>query len=77
MSMQLRQKYLRWLLLVLGISLVPAIGYPAWRHLYPVAASQGWGYQVFHADIPKVSALVRDEQGALKVSRPAVAGQSD
>ncbi len=69
MSMQLRHKYLRWLMLALGISLVSAIGYPAWRHLYPVAVSQGWGYQVFHADIPKVSALVQDEQGALFISQ--------
>lgn len=69
MPKQLRQKYLRWLMLVLGASLVSTSGYAAWRHLFPVVASKGWGYQVFHADIPRVSALVRDAQGALFISQ--------
>lgn len=73
--MQLRQKHLRWPLLVLAAALVPAMAYPAWRHLYPVAAGNGWAYRVFHAQIPRVSALLRDEQGGLFISQEFARGK--
>ncbi|WP_439861743.1 hypothetical protein [Pseudomonas sp. MBLB4136] len=67
--MLLREKIRYWLMLFIGAALVPAVAYPAWRHLYPVEACGGWGYQVFHRDIPRVSALVRDAQGTLFISQ--------
>ncbi|WP_369959129.1 hypothetical protein [Pseudomonas benzenivorans] len=73
--MLLRQKIRFWLMLFLGAALVPAVAYPAWRHLYPVEAGGGWGYQVFHENIPRVSALVRDARGALFISQEFDDGQ--
>lgn len=70
-----RQKYQWWMMLLLGVAFIPAVGYPAWRHLYPVVASGGWEYRVFHEDIPRVSALARDSQGDLFISQEFDAGR--
>ncbi|WP_256657367.1 strictosidine synthase family protein [Pseudomonas sp. 2FE] len=73
--MQLRPKFRRWLMLFVVTALVPALAYPAWRHLCPVLAAPGWDYRVFHDGIERVSALVRDAQGALFISQEFADGK--
>lgn len=85
MSKLLHQKYLRWVMLfpavalaaALAAALIPAAAYPAWRHLSPVLAGEGWDYRVFRTDIERVSALARNAQGELFVSREFADGQGD
>lgn len=73
--MKLRSELRRWLLLFVVTALAPALAYPAWRHLYPVLSAPGWDYRVFHDDIERVSALVREPQGALFISQEFADGQ--
>ncbi|WP_238474350.1 hypothetical protein [Pseudomonas cavernae] len=75
MSLSLKQWFSGWLLIFLGAALVPALGYPAWRHLYPVTVTSGWDYQVYRDDIQRVSALALDGQGGLFVSQEFADGQ--
>ncbi|WXL26558.1 hypothetical protein WG219_03520 [Ectopseudomonas mendocina] len=59
-----------WKGLGLFVLLVLAIGaYPAWRHLHPVSAADGWAYKVFADKIPMVSALAMDERVGLYLSQ--------
>lgn len=66
--MQLSLRYRLWLLCGL-VLVVPGLAYPAWRHFYPVTASSDWQYQVFKADIDRVSALALDARGRLYISQ--------
>ena len=52
----------RKLLLGLCTIALSAMGFSAWRHFYPVTASSGWDYGVYHGKITKVSALAYDGQ---------------
>ncbi|WP_300654284.1 hypothetical protein [Pseudomonas sp.] len=66
--MQLSLRYRRWLVSCL-VLVVPGLAYPAWRHFYPVSTSSDWQYQVFQADIDRISALALDAQGRLYISQ--------
>ena len=58
-----------WLLLALGAGVGAACVFFGWQHYSPVQVSIDWSFKVFLDDIPKVSALVVDRQGALYVSQ--------
>ncbi len=73
--MKLRPEFRRWLALFVVTACAPALAYPAWRHLCPAMAAAGWDYRVFHDGIERVSALVRDPQGALFISQEFAKGQ--
>ncbi|WP_415764511.1 hypothetical protein [Pseudomonas sp. ZB1P45] len=51
------------------LTILVGLGYPAWRHFYPVTAANGWDYEVFHSAIPMASALAVDDQNAVFVSQ--------
>lgn len=59
----------RCLLAVAALALLVGAGIPAWRHLYPASAAQGWGYRVHLDAIEQVSALLPDGQGGLYLSQ--------
>ncbi len=65
----LDQRTARWLLGSLALILLVSAGIPAWRHLYPAIAAQGWRYQVHLDGIDRVSALLPDGQGGLFLSQ--------
>lgn len=49
--------------------LLAGLAFFAWQHLYPVTAAEGWSARVFLGDVPYVSALAQDRQGALYVTQ--------
>ena len=49
--------------------LVPALSFLAWQRYFPVTVGSGWTLRVYMDDIPMVSALARDDQGALYITR--------
>lgn len=51
------------------MTIIVGVGYPAWRHFYPVTTAKGWVYEVFHSGIPMVRALAVDDQNAVFVSQ--------
>jgi hypothetical protein len=54
-------------LAALGVVLLG--GFLAWQHFYPVTAADGWTYRVYLDGIPQVSALAKDRDGALYISK--------
>lgn len=65
----LDRRFARWLLAAFALVLLVGAGIPAWHHLYPPIAAQGWRYQVHLDDIDRVSALLPDGQGRLFFSQ--------
>ncbi|BAN48941.1 hypothetical protein [Metapseudomonas resinovorans] len=59
----------RWLLAAFALALLVSAGVPAWRHLYPASAGEGWHYSLYLGDIERVSALLPDDQGNLYISQ--------
>ncbi len=59
---------LRWLLAI-GFLMALAVGYLAWQHLFPVTAGNGWTVGLYLDDVAMVSALAKDDAGALYVTR--------
>jgi hypothetical protein len=57
------------LLLAALAVLVPALSFLAWQRYFPVTVGSGWTLRVYMDDIPMVSALARDDQGALYITR--------
>lgn len=57
------------LLSLAALTLMVVGGFVAWRHFYPVTAAAGWSYKVYLEGIPQVSALAKDGQGALYISK--------
>ncbi|NWL76861.1 hypothetical protein DM872_08370 [Pseudomonas taiwanensis] len=65
----LDQRIARWLLGAFALLLLVSAGIPAWRHLFPAMAAQGWRYQVHLDDVEQVSALLPDGRGGLFLSQ--------
>ncbi|MFC4861392.1 hypothetical protein ACS8MQ_09660 [Pseudomonas sp. MAHUQ-62] len=65
----LDQRTMRWLLGAFALLLLLGAGIPAWHHLYPAVAAQGWSYQVHLDGIEQVSALIPDDRGGLFLSQ--------
>ncbi|WP_271412085.1 hypothetical protein [Pseudomonas sp. Q1-7] len=59
----------RWLLATCALALLVGAGLPAWRHLYPASAAQGWRYRVQMDAVERVSALLPDGTGGLYISQ--------
>ena len=59
----------RWLLAGVALLLLVGAGIPAWHHLYPATAAEGWRYKVQLDAIERVSALLPDGQGGLYLSQ--------
>lgn len=57
------------LLLAFAALAVTAPGFLAWQHLFPATASEGWEVKVYMDNVPMVSALARDDSGALYFTR--------
>jgi hypothetical protein len=49
--------------------LVPALSFLAWQRYFPVTVGSGWTLRVYMDDIPMVSALARDDQSVLYITR--------
>lgn len=49
--------------------LVATIFFLAWQHYFPVTAATGWAWKIYLDDITLVSALARDERGALYITQ--------
>lgn len=60
---------LRRLFVYAGAIVVVGLAYPVWRHYYPATAAKGWDFEIIYNQIPMVSALAVDSQGALFVSQ--------
>jgi hypothetical protein len=58
-----------WVGSVLGVVVFGAASFLGWQHFFPVQAGEGWRFEVYLDDIPRVSALVMDKQGNLYVSQ--------
>ncbi|MBC9250719.1 hypothetical protein A9179_10570 [Pseudomonas alcaligenes] len=54
---------------LLGICLLLGAAIPAWRHLYPATAANGWTSSVYLDGIERASALLYDDNGGLYVSQ--------
>lgn len=74
MSPLLRQPKTLLLSIVIGL-LLGGLAFLAWQHLYPASAGDGWSYRVYLDDVRLVSALAKDERGALYVTQEMKAGQ--
>ncbi|OWJ91151.1 hypothetical protein B6S59_25620 [Pseudomonas sp. A46] len=69
LSLLLDRAAARWLLTAFALLLLLGAGIPAWHHLYPASASEGWRYKLFLDDIERVSALLPDGRGGLYISQ--------
>ena len=65
-ALWLRRAQGLWLA-ALGIVLLG--GFFVWQHFYPVTAADGWTYRVYLDGIPQVSALAKDRDGTLYISK--------
>ncbi len=52
-----------------GAIILGAAAFLAWQHYFPAQSADGWSFEVYLDDIPKVSAMVADQQGNLYVSQ--------
>ncbi|MEF8712731.1 MAG: hypothetical protein V5B39_04015 [Accumulibacter sp.] len=55
-----------WLTALLAVLVGGLFG---WQHFAPVTAANGWSFRVYLDGIPHVSALAKDRQGALYISK--------
>jgi hypothetical protein len=63
------KKYKTGLFVAVLVVLVPALSFLAWQRYFPVTVGSGWTLRVYMDDIPMVSALARDDQGVLYITR--------
>ena len=64
----------RQLLGAAALLLVVGVAQAGWRHFHPVQAEEGWSTGVYLDGIERVSALARDAEGGLLVSRELLNG---
>lgn len=62
------KQYKTGLFVAVLVVLAVIISFLAWQRFFPAIAGAGWTLKVYRDDVPMVSALARDDQGALYIS---------
>ena len=60
---------------LIGLVLFAVSAFFLWQHYFPVTPSEGWTYEVAYDDLPKASALGRDENDNLLVTEELLKGK--
>ncbi len=69
LTLLLGRQWVQTTFIVFAFLLLASIAIPAWRHLCPPIATQGWHYQIHLDGLDRVSALLPDGQGGIFLSQ--------